>query len=315
MKAQKLIASAFALTLVLTCITVFSQDAPLPAKDTATQTPAKNPRAGYTPLADGSRQTSANKTGAMAAAAVGDNVTPSSATAYKTFTSGSGDGLFKWTISNHGNLIRLESPADFEHMASGTVGEGYVVSMSTAGGVVRYFDAGFSEGTGCTGNLRSWSPTVFETGATANGTTLVRDTCDGAWRLTQTFLRNVTNHELTITMTLKNLSGFNYTGVTLDRYFDADLDNDGTDDRFSRTFDAVAGQDGTFDNLSLTAISFTIPHSTAIHTFAGWDPTVTNQSSVASPTGAGDFVGRVSYSLGTINNTAQKIVKVLYKRQ
>jgi hypothetical protein len=315
MKAQKLIASAFALTIVLTCITVFSQDAPLPAKDTATQVPAKNPRAGYTPLADGSRQTSANKTGTMAAAAVGDNVTPSSATAYKTFTSGSGDGLFKWTISNHGNLIRLESPADFEHMASGTVGEGYVVSMNTAGGVVRYFDAGFSEGTGCTGNLRSWSPTVFETNATANGTTLIRDTCDGAWRLTQTFLRNVTNHELTITMTLKNLSGFNYTGVVMDRYFDADLDNDNSDDRFSRTFDSVTGQDSTFDSLSLTAISFTIPHSTAIHTFAGWNPAVTNQASVASPTGAGDFVGRVSYSLGTINNNAQKIVKVLYKRQ
>ena len=59
MKAQKLIASAFALSIALTCISVFSQDTPLPAPDTATQSPAKNPRAGYTPLADGSRQTSA----------------------------------------------------------------------------------------------------------------------------------------------------------------------------------------------------------------------------------------------------------------
>ena len=69
MKAQKLIVSAVALSIALTCISVFSQDTPLPAPDTATQSPAKNPRAGYTPLADGSRQTSANKTGAMAAAA------------------------------------------------------------------------------------------------------------------------------------------------------------------------------------------------------------------------------------------------------
>jgi hypothetical protein len=314
MKAQKLIASAFALSIALTCISAFSQDTPLPAPDTATQGPTKNPRAGYTPLADGSRQTSANKTGTMAAAAV-DNTTPSSATAYKTFTSGAGDTLFKWTLSNHGNIIRLESPAGFEHLASGSIGEGYVVSMNTASGVVRYFDAGFSEGAGCTGNVRSWSPTVFETGATANGTTLIRDTCDGAWRLTQTFLRNVTNHELTVTMTLKNLTTFNYTGVVLDRYFDGDLDNDNSDDRFSRTFDAVAGQDGLFDNLSMTAITFNIPHSTAIHTFASWDPSVTNQASVSSPTGAGDFVGRVSYSLGTINASAQKIVKVLYKRQ
>ena len=315
MKAQKLIASAFALSIALTCITVFSQDTPLPAPDTATQSPAKNPRAGYTPLADGYKQTSVNKTGTMTTNAAVDNTTPSAATAYKTFTAGSGDTLFKFTLSSHGNIIRLESPAGFEHLASGSIGEGYIVSMNTASGVVRYFDAGFSEGSGCTGNLRSWSPTVFETNPTANGTTLTRDTCDGAWRLTQTFLRNVTNHELTVTMTLKNLTGFNYTGVTLDRYFDGDLDNDNSDDRFSRTYDAVAGQDSTFDNLSLTAISFSVPHSTAIHTFAGWDETVTNQASIASPTGAGDFVGRVSYSLGTINASAQKVVKVLYKRQ
>src|SRR5215216_614994 len=121
MKAQKLIASAFALSIVLTCISVFSQDAPLPAPATATQSPAKNPRAGYTPLADGSRQTSADKGGTMAAI---DNTTPSAATAYKTFTSGSGDTLFKFTISSHGNIIRLESPADFEHLANGSVGEG-----------------------------------------------------------------------------------------------------------------------------------------------------------------------------------------------
>lgn len=312
MKALKLTASVVALSIALTCMSVFSQDTPLPAPATATQAVTKNPRAGYTPLNDGAKQSGATKTAALAST---DAVQTSSATAYKTFTSGAGDTLFKWTISTHGNLIRLESPAGFEHMASGSVGEGYVVSMSTSIGAVRYFDAGFSEATGCSGNVRSWSPTVFETGATANGTTLIRDTCDGAWRLTQTFLRNPANHELTVTMTLRNLTVFNYTGVVIDRYFDGDLDNDNSDDSFSRTFDSVAGRDGIFDNLSMTAISFDIPHSTAIHSFAGWNPSVTNQASLASPTGSGDFVGRVSYSLGAINASAQKVVKVLYKRQ
>jgi hypothetical protein len=310
MKAQKLTKIALALLIVATCISAFSQDTPLPAQETTTQTVTKNPRAGYTPLNDGAKQSGASKTASLAATAE-----TTSATAYKTFTSGAGDTLFKWTISTHGNLIRLESPAGFEHMASGVVGEGYVVSMNTSIGAVRYFDAGFSEGTGCSGNVRSWSPTVFETGATANGTTLIRDTCDGAWRLTQTFLRNPANHELTITMTLHNLTAFNYTGVTLDRYFDGDLDNDNSDDSFWRTFDSVSGRDGILDNLSMTAISFDVPHSTAIHSFAGWNPSVTNQASLASPTGSGDFVGRVSYSLGTINASAQKVVKVLYKRQ
>jgi hypothetical protein len=312
MKAQKLTKIALALLIVATCISAFSQDTPLPAEGAATQTVTKNPRAGYTPLNDGAKQSGSTKTAALASTTA---ATTSSATAYKTFTSGAGDTLFKWTISTHGNLIRLESPAGFEHMASGVVGEGYVVSMSTSIGAVRYFDAAFSEGTGCSGNVRSWSPTVFETNASANGTTLIRDTCDGAWRLTQTFLRNPANHELTITMTLHNLTAFNYTGVTLDRYFDGDLDNDNSDDSYWRTFDSVSGRDGILDNLSLTAISFDVPHTTAIHSFAGWNPSVTNQASLASPTGSGDFVGRVSYSLGTINASAQKIVKVLYKRQ
>ncbi|HWT03929.1 MAG TPA: hypothetical protein VN256_27015 [Pyrinomonadaceae bacterium] len=311
MKAQKLTRIALALLIIATCISAFSQDTPLPAKETTTtQAVTKNPRAGYTPLNDGAKQSGSTKTASLAATAE-----PSSAVAYKTFTSGAADTLFKWTISTHGNLVRLESPAGFEHMASGSVGEGYVVSMNTSVGPVRYFDAGFSEATGCSGNVRSWSPSVFETGATANGTTLIRDTCDGAWRLTQTFLRNPANHELTITMTLRNLTAFNYTGVVIDRYFDGDLDNDNSDDSFLRTFDSVTGRDGILDNLSMTAISFDVPHSTAIHSFAGWNPSVTNQASLASPTGSGDFVGRVSYSLGTINASAQKVVKVLYKRQ
>ncbi|HJU55224.1 MAG TPA: hypothetical protein VJ715_11655 [Pyrinomonadaceae bacterium] len=313
MKAQKLTRIALALLIIATCISAFSQDTPLPAREKmTTQAVTKNPRAGYTPLNDGAKQSGASKAAALAST---EAATTSSAAAYKTFTSGAGDTLFKWTISTHGNLVRLESPAGFEHLASGSVGEGYVVSMSTSIGAVRYFDAGFSEATGCSGNVRSWSPTVFETGATANGTTLIRDTCDGAWRLTQTFLRNPANHELTVTMTLRNLTAFNYTGVVIDRYFDGDLDNDNSDDSFSRTFDSVAGRDGILDNLSMTAISFDIPHSTAIHSFAGWNPSVTNQASLASPTGSGDFVGRVSYSLGTINASAQKVVKVLYKRQ
>ncbi len=312
MKARKLTKIALALLIVATCISAFSQDTPLPAQETTKQATVKNPRAGYTPLNDGAKQSGATKTAALAST---EAATTSSATAYKTFTSGAGDTLFKWTISTHGNLIRLESPAGFEHMASGTVGEGYVVSMSTSIGAVRYFDAGFSEATGCSGNVRSWSPSVFETGASANGTTLIRDTCDGAWRLTQTFLRNPANHELTVTMTLRNLTAFNYTGVTLDRYFDGDLDNDSSDDSFWRTFDSVSGRDGILDSLSMTAISFDVPHTTAIHSFAGWNPSLANQTSLASPTGNGDFVGRVSYSLGTINASAQKVVKVLYKRQ
>ena len=311
MKAQKLTLSAAALSIVLSCSLALAQNAPAPAAGDGgpeAAAPAQNPRENYVPLADGAKQSVMEK-------AAPTGVEPSSATPYRIFSSGAGATLFRWTITTHGNVIRLESPAGFEHLAAGVAGEGYVVSMNTVIGVVRYFDAGYTEATGCSGNVRSWSPLVFEAGVTANGTTLIRDTCDGAWRLTQTFLRNPANHELSITMTLRNLTPYNYTGVRLDRYFDADLDGDIGDDTFARTLDSVGGQEGTLDNLAMTAVSFNIPHTTAIHTFAGWNPSVTNQATLASPVGPGDFVGRISYSLGTINTNLAKVVRVLYKRQ
>jgi len=310
MKAHKLTLSAATLLIVMTCSFAHAQNAPAPAAGDGPNAPAaQNPRDGYMPLDDGAKQSATDKSATVA------GVEPSSAVAFRTFSAGAGLTLFRWTVTTHGNIIRLESPAGFEHLGTGSRGEGYAVSMNTAIGIVRYFDAGYVEGAGCAGNVRSWSPVVFETGLSAAGTTLIRDTCDGVWRLTQTFSRNAINHELTVSMSLRNLTIFNYPSVRLDRYFDGDLDGDILDDTYSRTLDAVAGQDGILDNLSLTAISFNVPHSTAIHSFGGWVPSITNQASLGSPVGPGDFVGRVSYLLNTINSGAAKTAKVLYKRQ
>ena len=301
MRVQKYSLSAAALLILMTCSMTLAQDAPAPGTDA--EKPAVNARANYRPL-----QESAKQRPSFAAVAT----TTESTTPFRSFTSGTGLTLFKFTLSTHGNIIDLESPAGYHHLEDI---EGYVVSMNTSIGVIRYYDAGFVEATGCSGNIRSWSPTVVESGLNANGTTLTRSTCDGAWQLTQTFTRNAINHELTITMTLRNTSGFNYTGVQLARYFDGNIDNDYSDDVFTRSFDSVEGRDSTIDVLALTALSFNLDHTTAIHTFNGWDPSVATQSSLASPTAVGDYVGRVTYNLGTINNGTQKIVKVLYKRQ
>jgi hypothetical protein len=308
MKTQKFTMSAAALLMLIICTQVLAQDAypPLPSENAdASISPApRTPRDKYKSTDELATEKSRN-------AAVQASDSPKSTTSFRTFTSGAGLTLFRWTISSHGNIILLESPANFKHLNNA---EGYVVSMNTSNGVVRYYDAGFAESSGCTGNLRSWSPTVLESGLNANGTTLARSTCDGAWRLTQTFLRNPINHELAVTMTLRNTSGFNYTNVLLSRYFDGDIDNDFGDDSYSRTFDTVEGRDSTIDILSLTATTFDVAHTTAIHSYGGWNPTVASQGSVGSPTGAGDFVGRVTYNLGTVNNATQKVVRVLYKR-
>lgn len=302
MRFSKIMMSAAALLIFMTGSMALAQDAPTPGMDSVDR-PVRSSRASYFPLQEGAKKhTSLASEGALSA---------TSATPFRTFTSGSGLSLFRWIISQHGNILDLESPAGFHHLDDA---EGYVVSMNTSIGVVSYYDAGFVEPSVCSGNIRAWSNTVFESGVNPNGTTLTRSTCDGVWQLIQTFTMNAVNHELTVTMTLKNTSGFNYTGVKLARYFDGNIDSDYSDDVFTRTFDSVEGRDSTLDILSLTANSFNIDHTTAIHTFTGWDPSVATQASLASPTAKGDYVGRVTYLLGTINNGTQKIVKVLYKR-
>src|ERR1044072_5153930 len=106
MKAQRLTLSAAALLLVLTCSSAFAQDIPIPSADGGAEATVKNPREGYVPLADGARQ-------ARDSNAPVTGIEPASTTAWRTFTSGSGATFFRYTVSIHGNVISLQSPAGF----------------------------------------------------------------------------------------------------------------------------------------------------------------------------------------------------------
>ena len=314
MKARKFMCSAAALLILSTSVMVQAQEAAPPQATSSDRSAERSPgqeRGSFAPA----QSATVGQKGEQNLIA-----SPSSATPHRTFTSGTGNTGFRYAVSLHGNVVNLESPIFtdtsgnplYRHLFGG---EGYAVSMNTTIGRVTYWDAGFSEATGCSGTSRSWSSTVVESGLNANGTTLTRSTCDGAWQLIQTFTRNIVNHELTITMTLKNTSGGqNYTDVELARYFDGDIDSSTGGDRYNRTFDSVHAQESTFDNLMLTALTFNTAHLTAVHTFSSWNRAVTTQASAATPTAAGDFVGRITYQLGTVNNNTQRIVKVLYKR-
>lgn len=314
MKARKFMFSAAALLILLISIMLSAQEAAPPqatSSERSAEQSSSQSRGSYAPK----QSATVGQKEEQSLAASTESTTP-----YRTFNGGSGNTGFKYAVSLHGNVVHLESPVFtdtsgnplYRHLFGG---EGYAVSMNTTAGRVTYWDAGFSEATGCSGNSRSWSSTVIESGLNANGTTLKRSTCDGAWELTQTFTRNLVNHELTITMTLKNTSGGqNYTNVELARYFDGDVDGTTSGDRYNRTYDSVHAQEGVFDNLMLTALTFNSSHTTAVHTFNGWNRAVTTQASSATPTAAGDFVGRITYQLGTVNNNTQRIVKFLYKR-
>jgi hypothetical protein len=100
----------------------------------------------------------------------------------------------------------------------------------------------------------------------------------------------------------------------LDRYFDGDIAADPADDRYDRSFDAVWGSDGLY-SLALADINGTaFAHTTAVHTFGAFLANVCNQATLATPTGLGDFVGRLSYQFGTLTANAARSVRVQYRK-
>ncbi|HEX3033904.1 MAG TPA: hypothetical protein VHT73_02070, partial [Thermodesulfobacteriota bacterium] len=151
---------------------------------------------------------------------------------HTTLSSGSGANFMKICISNHGNPVQFESPKNFEHIRLGSIGEGYVV-CSNLTSVVHGYDAGFAEsGFG--------PPTINQpNGSNTLPLTITRDTTDGVFRLKQTFSRDSNEKDVTITMTLTNISSSNRSDVILDRYFDGDIDNDFSDDIYDGGSDSV----------------------------------------------------------------------------
>lgn len=232
----------------------------------------------------------------------------------KTFSFGSGVNLFKFCLSDHGNILQLQSPANYRQV---TVREGYVTCGT---GAANAFDAGNAEG--------GWEDATTITqpgGANTLPVTIIRQTTDGKLQLKQTFEWNGDEREITVTMVLKNLSGASLTDVKLARYFDADLSSslnagDSADDIYHKDEDSVLGKDNGsgagHHGLSLTALSFAQAHSTAVESFFNFSNTRSTCTPVAAsvPTAAGDFVGRVTYSIGTLSAGASKTVKVLYRR-
>jgi hypothetical protein len=220
-------------------------------------------------------------------------------------------GTVTYCVSEHGNIARLTSPAAApEHIRIGTIREGYAVCAAVAAGAapaVSYDSANAEAG---------WQAAVTivqPNGANTLPLCITRRTV-GNLELQQCFSHVANEREVDITMTLRNLSGAARYSVTLDRYFDGDIAADAGDDRYTRSADAVWGEDGVH-TLALADINgLAFPHTVAVHTFAGFLANACNQASVATPTAAGDFVGRLSYQFGTLVANASRSIRVQYRK-
>jgi hypothetical protein len=233
---------------------------------------------------------------------VGEN----SATCLATFSSGAGATYLSFCITQTGNVLQLQSPAGVTHISS----EGYAACSSFDPSNIAplpvAYDAAYFEA--------NWgAPTITQpSGPNTFPLTIVR-LSTGGLRLTQTFTRDTAEHDITISMTLANVSGGVRYNVRLDRYIDGDANNM-TANIYARTLDSVFAFVAAGRGLVLSDLTRTVSHTTAVHAFASWQRNVCNQATVATPTAAADHVGRMSFVLGTLNNNASKTVKINYRR-
>jgi hypothetical protein len=242
-----------------------------------------------------------------------------------TLSAGNGEQRFAFNISEHGNLRSLQSPANLHHISNR---EGYALCSNGA--------AAFDDGETDAG----WNAPVVSQpgGANTLPLTITRYTSDGRLELKQLFEWDAKEREVAITMTVKNISGASVAGVKLSRYFDGDIDTSvhpdygaqgdllAHDDRYAATSNSVWGWDdgagARHHGLMLTAISAAYPNSASVEKFSDWASTgagartarTCTPVSQASPTAPGDYVGRLTYSFGTLAAGASRIVKVQYKR-
>jgi len=142
-----------------------------------------------------------------------------------TFTSGTNNTFLQFCVTANGNITQLATPFAREHIAVGTIGEGYgVCDMTTNTGYYDYADFGDS------GN---WGPATVVS-VNSSSVKIVRTTSDGVWTLTQTISQPEGNQAVRVQMSLKNNSGTDRS-IFFMRYADVDVSG-----ACSNNFDATA---------------------------------------------------------------------------
>lgn len=248
---------------------------------------------------------------------------------FSLHTSGSGTAKVSICISNHGNMVKFESPAGFEQIGQlNTFRDGYSIctgNLPTVPNISHGYDAGGVEA-GFT------APTITQpNGPNTFPLTITRDTTDGVFRLKQSYKLDKVERDLTITMNLENISSADQNFVKLARYFEGDVDNNDAAGRFGANNESVwawlntpTGHGLMLSNPTPSFDAVTTVHSVADHNpvgggmrtgngcivFAGQVATPTDPASV----NGANLVGRVLYGMGTIRAGGDKTVKVLYRR-
>lgn len=212
----------------------------------------------------------------------------SAATCKKTFTSGAGPTAFSWCYSPTGNIVKLSYPAGLDHVAAGSIHEGYVLCV---GNTVEAWDLVSTDG--------GFGP------ATSGFNSVTRSSA--RLKLLQKFTTDAKRNRAIVSMKVTNISGISLSDVRVARFVDFDVD--GTfNNRWDRSLRAVWAS--AADGASLTASTFSVPSNGVVMGFA---------SPVCAPTTmgvpfTGDAAGQVTYNLGAIDKGDDKTVVFEYAR-
>src|SRR5215218_6896605 len=139
----------------------------------------------------------------------GSGSIPRSTLVKASFASGSGSDFLGVKVSDHGNLMSFESPENQEAVFGGR--EGYAVCSNFTGTVHGHDTGDVESGFG--------APTFAQpNGAGTFPLTVTRKSTDGKFRLKQVWNKpEATEKDVTVTMTLTNISSASINNVFLSR--------------------------------------------------------------------------------------------------
>jgi hypothetical protein len=229
-----------------------------------------------------------------------------------TFTSGSGENLFSFCVSDHGNVNLLTTPAGFRHLDPAYNGFGFTEGYILCDDLLHaYIDLGLQE--------FSFAGTTIVTQPGGPGTlplTIDRDTSDGKYTLRQSYAFSTTRKALVITERVFNHDTARRT-LRIERFGDFGIDNNPADDTGLATADS-AGQlnpdsgHGVF--LTTEHPNYSAVHETSIDQF---NPSVNvcSHQHNATPTAAGDWISRFAFPGRGINPGNSSTLIFVYQRE
>jgi hypothetical protein len=242
--------------------------------------------------------------------------TSSTTTPKATFASGSGANFLGVKVSDHGNLMSFESPQGKENVFSNA--EGYAVCSNFVNTIHGHDTGSVEAGFGV--------PTFSQPTAGKFPLTVTRKTTDGKFQLKQVWNKpDPVEKDVTVTMTLTNLSSSTINNVFVSRSGDFDVGAT-SQNQGARTSDtAWQWNDPSTNSTSrlsggvmLTAATFGAVHDTFVEPRADWaggtrESCFARSPDMTTPTSVQDLAMRAYYALFDLDAGQSKTVKFEYR--